>query len=558
MLKRIKWTVSPAFFATLIGLTLVAFQNCSQTNFTPTNANESLSTSSTSPPAISGSISYAWVGNGWSSCSQVCGGGTQTQSFVCQRSDGQSVDNSLCPSPAPATSQACNSEACTNTMWIQSGFGACSVSCGGGTETQSVYCEDQGRNILPNSDCASPEPATSQSCNPQACVTYSWVQGGYGACSQVCGGGTQSQSVICQSSTGQTVDDSYCGSMTKPGASQSCNPQACLTYNWVQSGFGSCSTTCGGGTQTQSVSCQASNGQTVDNSNCTGAMPATSQACNTKACDVYSWLQSGWSACSVNCGGGTQTQSVSCEDVTSGQPVSNTNCTSAMPAESQSCNTQACSCTTTLNETSVPTKMLFIVDVSGSGATTDSGRAMRDSSIQKFLSDYSSYTNFSWSFLTFNTAVTALVTSNGSAAFSTAAAMQTAVNTFAKGTDSGNTDYVKPLTTATQMIKADPALNSSSNPPQYIVVFLSDGQPNTETSTDPTGLVKALVALSPGRISFNAIYYGQVDATASNLMNSMATAGSGTFLNTNTNPTGKDFVISSIISVPVTTCQSPN
>jgi hypothetical protein len=57
-----------------------------------------------------------------------------------------------------------------------------------------------------------------------------------------------------------------------------------ITYSWSQSGFGSCSVSCGGGTKTQTVTCINSNsGQTVDNSLCTGTRPIT-QSCNTQAC----------------------------------------------------------------------------------------------------------------------------------------------------------------------------------------------------------------------------------------------------------------------------------
>lgn len=61
------------------------------------------------------------------------------------------------------------------------------------------------------------------------CYTYSWQASGWGSCSVVCGGGTQSRSIWCQRSDGATVDDSYCGG-GKPAGSQSCNTQACQ-YN---------------------------------------------------------------------------------------------------------------------------------------------------------------------------------------------------------------------------------------------------------------------------------------------------------------------------------------
>jgi hypothetical protein len=88
------------------------------------------------------------------------------------------------------------------------------------------------------------------------------------------------------------------------------------------------------------------------------------------------------------------------------------------------------------------------------------------------------------------------------------------------------------------------------------VVFLSDGQPNGsgDTTTNILNQVSTIVNLAPGRITFSTVYYGPVDATASNLLQSMATTGGGKFLNTNTNPAGRDFQIVDVINVPTTTC----
>lgn len=131
------------------------------------------------------------------------------------------------------------------------------------------------------SDTALPSQPSNPS-NPTA-VTYKWVESGWGGCSAACGGGRQSQSVICRSNNLENVADSFCTS-PKPATSQNCNLQACQSYNWFASGFGACSATCGGGVQTQTVSCRNISGQTVSNSLCSGAAPSTSQACNTQSC----------------------------------------------------------------------------------------------------------------------------------------------------------------------------------------------------------------------------------------------------------------------------------
>jgi hypothetical protein len=69
------------------------------------------------------------------------------------------------------------------------------------------------------------------------------------------------------------VEESYCGKSSDVTGS---NGPRC-TSTWQTGSWGACNKSCGGGTQTRSVTCKA-------NHFCPGAKPATSQACNTSAC----------------------------------------------------------------------------------------------------------------------------------------------------------------------------------------------------------------------------------------------------------------------------------
>ncbi|MFZ4462135.1 MAG: thrombospondin type-1 domain-containing protein [Patescibacteria group bacterium] len=55
---------------------------------------------------------------------------------------------------------------------------------------------------------------------------YSWVTGSYGTCSATCGGGSQTRSVVCKDEQGSAVPDSYCTG-PKPSIDQACNTQSC-------------------------------------------------------------------------------------------------------------------------------------------------------------------------------------------------------------------------------------------------------------------------------------------------------------------------------------------
>ena len=249
--------------------------------------------------------------------------------------------------------------------WFEDGFGMCSVPCGGGIQTQSVTCRRGDGVTVDDSFCqdVGVKPNSSRSCNIQACsTTYAWNVGTWGVCSKSCGGGTQSRTVACQTSSGDTVADSYCTS-SKPAVNQSCNTDACptvYTYGW-QLVPNQCSKTCGGGVE--KFICKRNDDTTVADSLCTDPKPVV--ACNTQACPInytYSWEVGTWGVCSKTCGGGTRTRSVICKR-SDGQTVADVYCNGqSQPASQETCNTQVCP-ETGVQKTTTKTVPLPAVDV---------------------------------------------------------------------------------------------------------------------------------------------------------------------------------------------------
>ena len=159
---------------------------------------------------------------------------------------------------------------------VPAGFSACSASCGGGTQTEILTVLTPAAN----GGAACRAPAT-QACNTQSCQIDCQVSdwSAFGDCSASCGGGiqTQTRTILVPAANGGTA----CPALTN---TQACNTQVCVTYAWMGSGFGACTPAngvCGSGTQTQSVSCQGSDGITYSPNSCTGAPPASSQSCST-------------------------------------------------------------------------------------------------------------------------------------------------------------------------------------------------------------------------------------------------------------------------------------
>ncbi|EKP0310271.1 thrombospondin type-1 domain-containing protein [Aeromonas veronii] len=131
-------------------------------------------------------------------------------------------------------------------------------------------------------------------CQGRECVTtcgttakggqYYWLMGAWGGCSNGCGAGTQTRTVVCKNKTGTTVSDAYCSSAgSKPTTSQPCQGVSSCGYTWGMGGWSACSDNCNGGYQTRDVYCRRSDGSVVPDAYCGGKPPAIQQCSNPSA-----------------------------------------------------------------------------------------------------------------------------------------------------------------------------------------------------------------------------------------------------------------------------------
>lgn len=131
-------------------------------------------------------------------------------------------------------------------------------------------------------------------------VTYAWSTSEWTTCD--CDG-TQGRVAYCMGSDGSvSANTASCNAATKPALTQTCTvPSTCTSYEWSVSTFSSCSVDCGGGIQTATIKCIASDSQiVVTDSACTTTKPTSTQSCSTQTCES-GWKYSDWSACSVGC-----------------------------------------------------------------------------------------------------------------------------------------------------------------------------------------------------------------------------------------------------------------
>ena len=219
---------------------------------------------------------------------------------------------------------------CQVSNWSE--WSTCTATCGGGVQSRS-------RTVIKkssNGGTACPTLTESRTCNSQACVVNCQVSdwSEWGTCSKTCGGGTQSR-------TRTIIKPAENGGIACPidlSENRLCNCQACPVNCEVSkwSDWSTCSKTCGGGIQTRSrtIIKQAANGGTACPIDLSENRICNNQGCPVN-CEVSDW--SDWGACSAECAGGTRTRTRTIKI-----PAANGGTACPVLTDTSTCNAQVC------------------------------------------------------------------------------------------------------------------------------------------------------------------------------------------------------------------------
>ncbi|XP_058015543.1 A disintegrin and metalloproteinase with thrombospondin motifs 13 [Ahaetulla prasina] len=275
-------------------------------------------------------------------CSAVCGLGAATWNVTCVRAvDGleSTVEERLCPADQrPPAFVPCNVGLCplrrntesmsgaaeerdrigNRTVYAWSPLaGKCPVSCGGGRLLLSYVCLVlDTKEVTEERRCNQTQKPASylEICNPDPCPPR-WLYK-QGACSVTCGEGVMRKALYCARGTGEeeeeeeeeVLPDTACEDSSRPEEQEACHLEPCPP-SWKVTERGPCSSSCGLGVATQSVSCirlvrgrelEVAEGQCPEVEKPLSVMPCILRVC------PYEWGFTQWTECSVTCGTGIQ------------------------------------------------------------------------------------------------------------------------------------------------------------------------------------------------------------------------------------------------------------
>uniref|UniRef100_A0A480PJG6 Hemicentin-1 n=3 Tax=Sus scrofa TaxID=9823 RepID=A0A480PJG6_PIG len=274
----------------------------------------------------------------WRSCSVTCGKGIQKRSRLCNN-----------PSPAnggkpcqgsDSEMRNCQPKLCpVDANWSEwSPWEECTRTCGRGNRTRTRTCNNPSAQHG-GRPCEGSAVGLIM-CNVRPCPVHgawsTWQP--WGTCSASCGKGTQTRTRLCNNPP-PSFDGSYCdGTETQM---QVCNERHCpIDGKWTTwSSWSACTVSCGGGARQRTRDCSDPAPQYGGNK-CEGS-DVQSDFCNSDSCPTHgNWSPwSGWGTCSRTCNGGQMRRYRTCDNP---RPSNGGRACGGPDSQIQRCNTDLC------------------------------------------------------------------------------------------------------------------------------------------------------------------------------------------------------------------------
>ncbi|KAL4226916.1 hypothetical protein ACF0H5_014894 [Mactra antiquata] len=259
----------------------------------------------------------------WSQCTATCGGGYRSRNRVC-------AFDPVAPHGADCVGDSKEIDSCAQKLCPVDGlwggwstWAACTVSCGGGTQSKTRICNYIGAANAPHGKSCDGDGVQTKDCNTKLCaVDGHWSEwSSFGPCNATCGGGFKIKARLCQYDK-KAPHGRQCEGSDK--FVEQCNPQLCpvdgqLT-SWQDWTF--CSASCDGGTRSRKRECYFPlnvphgadcNGNLSEIGQCNESPCPTTTTTTTEAPVPGHWSDwSSWSVCTLTCESGTHTRNRTC------------------------------------------------------------------------------------------------------------------------------------------------------------------------------------------------------------------------------------------------------
>ncbi|XP_075456208.1 A disintegrin and metalloproteinase with thrombospondin motifs 20 [Ascaphus truei] len=281
-----------------------------------------------------------WRTGPWGACSSTCAGGFERRVVVCQDEEGRS--SHFCDQTAkPPESRHCDSGPCP--QWNHGTWGECTQTCGGGMRTRSVICQLRHGQHLDDQSCEIlDKPPNEAQCNTHACpADASWHPGPWKSCSVTCGKGVKHRDVRCVSKSHTKMDEENCKHLQTPRVQKICRAPRCPS--WKAGKWKECSVTCGVGIHHREVYCRMKGQGRVHEAFCNhSTRPDSQKYCWLPECVQYYWIADEWPSCSTECKQGESRRKIKCVDI-SRRPVNETYCDpTTKPPSARKCKNVLC------------------------------------------------------------------------------------------------------------------------------------------------------------------------------------------------------------------------
>ncbi|XP_066901849.1 thrombospondin type-1 domain-containing protein 4 isoform X3 [Halyomorpha halys] len=306
----------------------------------------------------------------WKTCYKSCGDTTYETAVCVHHSTEMIVPEKQCSTlqkpmqedyRCNTTSKPCLPE------WVPSEWSPCSMTCGEGVRVREVACKQLSSSgypmILHGKACSTLPPPTVQKCHLKVCdavtSTKTWDVGQWSKCSSSCGEGFRTRTVTCRST--------FCHPDDVPTSKESCYSVCPTQGMWLASQWSTkaskvemqpsinkyCTERCGSGWQMRNVIC-------FGDKECSSIeQPKIYRACKSDESCSGQWFTGPWQMCSGVCDEGNQKRDIVCLGKVQNEFVSvpEHNCKpEEKPVPSQRCKLPDCSATWYTTEWSTCTK----------------------------------------------------------------------------------------------------------------------------------------------------------------------------------------------------------